>query len=129
MAEKIESFRGLNVYQLAFKLQQDLFSLSKRFPREELYSLTDQARRASRAIGANVAESWQKRRYPAHFVAKLTDADAELAETEHWLDTALACEYVSASQHQALLERCRRIGKMLGKMISPPQSFCGNHES
>ena len=126
MAEKINSFRDLNVYELAFELQQEIFALSKSFPREELYPLTDQARRASRAIGANIAESWQKRCYPAHFISKLTDADAELAETQHWLDTALACQYLSAGQHEVLLETCRRIGRMLGKMMAQPQSFCSN---
>jgi four helix bundle protein len=124
MGQKIESFRDLNVYKLAMELQQEIFALSKSFPQEELYSLTDQARRASRAIGANIAESWHKRRYPAHFVSKLTDADAEEAETQHWLDTARACQYVSVSRHGALLEKCRRIGKMLGKMMSRPESSC-----
>ena len=125
MAERIESFRDLNVYQLAMELQQEIFVLSKTFPREELYSLTDQARRASRAVGANIAEAWHKRRYPAHFISKLTDADAEQAETQHWLDTAHACEYVAAPRHKALLEKCTRIGKMLGRMMSRPESFCG----
>ncbi len=125
MAQRIESFRDLSVYKLAIKLQQEIFILSKTFPKEELYSLTDQARRASRAVGANIAESWHKRRYPAHFVSKLTDADAEQAETRHWLDTARACEYVSAPSHQTLLEKCLRIGRMLGKMMSRPEDFCG----
>jgi four helix bundle protein len=128
MAEKIGSFRDLDVYQLAFELQQDVFALSKRFPKDELYSLTDQARRASRAVGANIAESWHKRRYPAHFISKLTDADAEQAETQLWLETALACQYLSASQHEALLVKCRRIGRMLGKMMAQPQGFCGNRD-
>lgn len=75
MAERIESFRDLNVYQSAFELQQEIFIISKSFPKEELYSLTDQIRRSSRSIGANIAEAWQKRRYEAHFVSKLTDSD------------------------------------------------------
>jgi four helix bundle protein len=87
MAQKISSFRDLNVYQKAFKLQKDIFELTKEFPAEERYSLTDQIRRSSRSIGANIAEAWQKRLYPAHFVSKLTDADGEQAETQHWLDT------------------------------------------
>ena len=125
MADKIEIFRDLNVYKLAMEVQQEVFVLSKSFPKEELYSLTDQARRASRAIGGNIAEAWHKRRYPAHFVSKLTDADAEQAETQHWLDTARACDYVSALRHEALLEKCTRVGRMLGKMMTQPQSFCG----
>ncbi len=125
MAERIESFRDLNVYKLAMELQQEVFVLSKTFPREELYSLTDQIRRASRAVGANIAEAWHKRRYPAHVISKLTDADGEQAETQHWLDTACACEYVSSPCHKTLLEKCVRIGRMLGKMMSRPESFCG----
>ncbi len=125
MAERIESFRDLNVYKLAIELQQEIFLLSKTFPTEEVYSLTDQARRASRAVGANIAEAWHKRRYPAHFVSRLTDADAEQAETQHWLDTARACEYVPVSRHEALLEKCVRIGRMFGRMMSRPEDFCG----
>jgi len=75
MTERIESFRDLNVYQAAFELQQDIFEVTKGFPREELYSLVDQIRRSSRSIGGNIAEAWQKRRYEAHFVSKLTDSD------------------------------------------------------
>ena len=124
MSERIESFRNLNVYKLALELQQEIFELTKQFPKEELYSLTDQIRRSSRSIGANIAESWQKRRYPAHFVSKLTDADAEQAETQHWLDTSLACKCISSNEHGRLLEKCKKIGRMLGKMMSKPESFC-----
>ena len=112
MSERIESFRDLNVYKLAIELQQEIFILTRKFPKEELYSLTDQIRRASRSIGANIAESWQKRRYPAHFVSKLSDADGEQAETQHWMDTSLRCKYVSVEEHSLLLEKCRKIGKM-----------------
>jgi four helix bundle protein len=121
---RIESFRDLNVYQTAFELQQEIFAISKSFPKEELYSLTDQIRRSSRSIGANLAEAWQKRRYEAHFVSKLTDSDAELAETQHWLDTATACKYISPEKHHTLLEKSTKIGRMLGSMINKPESFC-----
>jgi len=124
MAERIENFRDLKVYQAAFELQQEIFKLSKSFPKEELYSLTDQIRRSSRSIGANIAEAWHKRRYQAHFVSKLTDSDAELAETQHWLDTAIACKYISPEKHHTLLEKCTKIGRMLGSMINKPESFC-----
>ena len=124
MAERIESFRDLKVYQTTFKLQQEIFEISKGFPKEELYSLTDQIRRSSRSIGANVAEAWQKRRYQAHFVSKLTDSDAEQAETQHWLDTAMACGYLSHEKHHTLLEKCMKVGRMLGSMITKPESFC-----
>jgi len=124
MTERIESFRDLKVYQTAFKLQQGIFEVSKGFPREEMYSLVDQVRRSSRSIGGNIAEAWQKRRYEAHFVSKLTDSDAEQAETQHWLDTALACGYISLEKHHTLMEKCMGIGRMLGSMITKPKSFC-----
>jgi len=124
MSERIESFRDLNVYKMAVELQQEIFVLTKRFPKEELYSLTDQIRRSSRSIGANIAESWQKRRYPAHFVSKLSDADGEQAETQHWLDSSLKCQYISSKEHGMLLEKCKKIGRMLGKMMAQPESFC-----
>jgi four helix bundle protein len=124
MAEKIESFRDLVVYQKSFELQQDIYVLSEKFPKEELFSLTDQIRRSSRSIGSNICEAWQKRRYIAHFVSKLTDADGEQAETQHWLDTALACEYIQTEIHSGLLSRCKEIGRMLGGMMAKPEKFC-----
>ena len=110
MSERIESFRDLNVYKAAFELQQEIFTITKSFPKEELFSLTDQMRRSSRSIGANIAESWQKRRYVDHFISKLSDADGEQAETQHWLDTSFACEYISTEEHKRLLDRCKGIG-------------------
>jgi four helix bundle protein len=95
MAEQILSFRELRVYKAATELQQAVFQMSKTWPHEEKFSLTDQVRRSSRAVGANIAESWAKRNYPSHFVSKLTDADGELQETAHWLSTALACKYIA----------------------------------
>lgn len=124
MSQIISTFRDLQVYQLGFQLQQQIFDLTKAFPAEERYSLTDQIRRASRSVGANLAEAWQKRDYVAHFVSKLTDADAEQAETQHWLDTALACKYVDQQTHQNLLENYLRVGRMLGAMIAAPEKFC-----
>jgi four helix bundle protein len=124
MSEKISSFKDLRVYKLAVEVQQEIFETSKRFPVEERYALTDQIRRASRSIGSNLAEAWQKRRYVAHFVSKLTDADGEQAETQHWLDTATACNYVSEKEQGALLEKCARIGQMLGTMMAKPEKFC-----
>src|SRR5947209_7374762 len=99
MAEQIRSFRELRVYKAATTLQQSIFQISKRWPLDEKFSLTDQMRRSSRAIGANIAESWAKRKYPAHFVSKLTDADGELQETSHWLWTAFACNYLTAVEY------------------------------
>lgn len=101
MAELIRSFRNLRVYQEMFALQQDIFAWSKPWPKDEKFALTDQVRRSSRAMGSNIAESWAKRRYPAHFVSKLTDADGEAQETSHWLATAMACGYLSAADQSA----------------------------
>lgn len=123
MAELIRSFRDLRVYQEMFALQQDIFIASKRWPREEQYALTDQIRRSSRSMGANVAESWAKRRYPAHFVSKLSDADGEVQETSHWLATAIACSYLANDQHVSFQSRLDAIGSKLGKMMSKPESF------
>jgi four helix bundle protein len=124
MSERISSFSDLRVYELAFELQQDIFGLSRLFPAEERYALTDQLRRASRSIGANIAEAWQKRRYIAHFVSKLTDADGEQAEAQHWISTAKACEYISEEKQAALLEKCARIGQMLGSMMAKLEKSC-----
>src|SRR5438093_5991988 len=124
MGEMISSFRDLRVYKMAFELQQELFVASKEFPHEEKFALTDQVRRSSRSIGANIAEAWQKRRYSAHFVSKLTDSDGEQAETQHWVTTAAACHYVSEENYQALMEKCLRIGEMLGSMMAHPEKFC-----
>jgi four helix bundle protein len=124
MAERIESFRDLIVYQKAFSLQQNIFEISKSFPKEELFSLTDQVRRSSRSIGSNIAEAWHKRRYVAHFVSKLTDSDGEQAESQHWIHTAYQCKYISTEKRDGIVEQCMEIGRMLGSMISNPEKFC-----
>jgi four helix bundle protein len=119
-----KSFRDLIVYQKAKALAKEIFQLSKRFPREEMYSLTDQIRRCSRSIGGQIAEAWAKRLYEKHFVSKLTDADGEQNETQHWLDTAADCEYISAVEQAALIAKCQEIGRLLGGMISKSDKFC-----
>ena len=124
VGERIKSFRDLKVYQVALELQQEVFRLTKRFPQEERYSLTDQIRRSSRSIGANISEAWAKRRYEAHFISKLSDADGEQSETQHWLDTSLACQCISKDEHRRLLRKCKEIGRMLGKMMSEPEKWC-----
>jgi four helix bundle protein len=123
MPEPILSFRDLRVYQKAFDLQQAVFQISKAWPLDEKYSLTDQVRRSARSIGANLAESWAKRKYPAHFISKLTDADGELQETSHWLSTAAACEYITAGELDKLQSHIAEIGEKLGKMMSMPEKF------
>ncbi len=94
-----------------------IFHVSKRFPAEERYALTSQIRRSSRSVSMNLREAWAKRRYPAHFVSKLTDCDGENSETDTSLDYAKDCGYLSAEEHQDLTVRCCEIGKMLGSMI------------
>ena len=123
MADQIRSFRELRVYAAATALQQTIFRTSKAWPAEEKFSLIDQVRRSSRAIGANIAESWAKRRYPAHFISKLTNADGELQETSHWLWTAFACDYISKSEYFRFEADLEDIGKKLGKMMSMPEKF------
>lgn len=124
MKNKVNSWRELETYKTAFELQQRIFKVSKSWPREESYSLTDQIRRSSRSVGANIAESWSKRRYPAHFKSKLTDADGELQETLHWLDTAKACGYLGEAQCADLESVAETTGKQLGSMINQHESFC-----
>lgn len=120
------SFRDLFAYQQARALAKDIFETSKRFPREETYSLTDQIRRSSRSVGAQIAEAWAKRRYERSFVSKLTDADGEQYETQHWLETAADCGYLNQDELQDLLSRCQRIGKLLGGMVEKSELFCGD---
>ena len=120
---RVQSYRELEVYKAAFDLSMRIFTVSKTWPSEERYALTDQVRRASRSVGANLAEAWAKRRYEAHFVSKLTDADAENNETEHWLCTAHAYGYVEKTELDALIDRNRRIGGMLGRTIANASSF------
>ncbi len=122
--EYAESFRGLKVYQFSRKLAKEIFEISKKFPKEEMYSLTDQVRRASRSIGGQIAEAWGKRRYEKHFICKLTDADGEQLETQHWIETALDCSYISAETSEVLLHQCVFIGNMINSMIKKSKSFC-----
>ena len=117
------SFKELAVYHKARKLAREIFKISSRFPREEAFSLTDQWRRAARSIGAQIAESWAKRRYEAHFVSKLTDCDGENSETDSSLDFALQCGYISPEQHDALAAKCAEIGRMLNGMITKAATF------
>ncbi len=117
----------LEVYQLAFALQQEVFGLTKAFPPEEKYSLTDQIRRSSRSVGANICEAWKKRRYPSHFVSKLSDADGEQEETCHWLRTAVACGYIDQDAGARLAERCHHISGILSKMMNNPNSWCAKY--
>lgn len=122
--EYVNNFRDLLVYKKSRALSSEIFALTKRFPKEEAYSLTDQIRRSSRSVGAQIAEAWAKRRYEKHFTSKLTDADGEQHETQHWLGIALDCGYISLEQTRELVEKCEEIGRMLGGMMSKADSFC-----
>jgi len=120
------SFKDLTVYQKAFDQAMRIFEVTKKFPRSEQFSLVDQIRRSSRSVCANLAESWRKRRYIAHFVSKLTDADAEASETTVWLDFSLKCGYIDDQVHRELSPQYGEIGKMLGSMIISPDKFCSD---
>jgi four helix bundle protein len=120
---QINSAKDLIVYQKAYELAMHIFAASKSFQPEEKYSLADQIRRSSRSVCSNIREAWAKRRYEAHFVSKLTDADDENGETDTWLDFAHHCEYLSRADHAVLTEKCHEVGAMLGSMIAEPLSF------
>jgi four helix bundle protein len=123
-----KSVTDLEVYQLVFALQQEIFDLSKRFPPDERYSLTDQIRRSSRSVGANLCEAWKKRRYPAHFVSKLSDSDGEQEETCHWLRTAVKCGYIELAVGEDIANRYHHVSAMLCKMMDSPDSWCAHYK-
>ncbi|MCA1606458.1 MAG: four helix bundle protein [Acidobacteria bacterium] len=119
----LRGHRDLKVFQLAYSLAIEIFHLSKRFPREELYSLTDQIRRSSRSVPANIAEGFRKRRYPNMFVSKLADSDGEATETQVWLDFSLDCGYMSKTDRDRLTAGYEEAGRMLSAMIADPHKF------
>ena len=106
-------FKKLIAYQKSFDLAMSIFEVSKSFPKEETYSLTDQIRRSSRSVPANIAESYRKRKYPKHFISKLTDADGENSETNTWLDFALACNYINKDEYIKFVSETTEIGKLI----------------
>ena len=116
-------FKDMTVYKRAFEMARMVFVLSKRFPSEEKFSLTDQVRRSSRSVSAQYAEGYRKKRYPAHFVSKMTDADGENAETQVWLDHAVACGYVTGQDIAPILQVSEEVGRMLGDMIENPEKY------
>lgn len=116
--DRIKTHRELNVFKLSFEAGMEVFELSKTFPREETYSLTDQIRRSSRSVSGNLAEAFRKRRYPKAFAAKLSDSEGEAAETQVWLEYALKCNYIEERQHSILNEKYDHIIAMIIKMIT-----------
>lgn len=116
-------FKDLLAYKIGFDLAMEIYELTKTFPIEEKYSLTDQIRRSSRSVCSNIAEAYRKRNYPKHFVSKLTDSDGENSETMVWLEFALACRYIGKDIHEKLIEKNDEIGKLLNYMIIHPEKF------
>lgn len=121
--KKLEGFRDLRVYQLSYKLALEIFELTKKYPKEELYSLTDQIRRSSRSVPANIAEGFRKRQYPKMFLSKIADADGEASETQVWLDFSRDFGYIEKSIRNKLIEQYGEVGKMLGRMLQQAEDF------
>lgn len=123
---KKQGHRGLKIFQLAYRLAMRIFLISKRFPAEERYSLTDQIRRSSRGVAANIAEGLRKRRYPNAFLIRWADADGEATETQVWLDFSHDCGYMSAEEHGELIAGYEELGRMLGATLDDPSKFLAN---
>src|SRR5215203_3333807 len=119
----MKGHRDLRVFQLSYSLAMEIFNLSKNFPKEEAYSLTDQIRRSSRSVAVNIAEGFRKRQYPKMFVNKLSDSDGECTETQAWLDFAHDCRYISTTEHERLVRKYEEVGRMLGGMMQSPDKF------
>ena len=117
------SFKTLDGYKKGFSLAMDIFELSKSFPKDETYSLTDQIRRSSRSVCANISEAYRKRQYIKNWVSKLTDSDGENSETQVWLDFAKACNYISDEDNKQLTERSKEVGRLINYMINNPGKF------
>lgn len=125
MTERIKSVRDLMVYRKAFDAAMSIFEITKSFPKEEKYSLTDQIRRSSRSVCTNIAEAWRKRSYKAVFVNKLSDSGQEAAETQTWLEFALACNYIDDQIYEKLHDEYEQIFAMLHSMAQKATAFCG----
>lgn len=125
----IRSFKELRVWQNAIDVAMIIFEMTKLFPHEERFSLTDQIRRSSRSVAANISESWRKRRYPGAFISKLNDAESEMAETQTWIEIALRCHYISEEEALELDKRCEEILSQLVMMASHPEKWTINSNS
>jgi len=117
------NFKQTKVYKLSFEQAIEIFSASKSFPKEETYSLIDQIRRSSRSVCTSLAEAYRKKIYPANFVSKITDCDAENSETGVWLDFSLACIYITLEQHNSFISRNEEIGRLLSHMRNNPDKY------
>lgn len=125
----VKGFRELEVYKLSRQLSKAVFDLTKKISKEETYSLTDQIRRSSRSVGAQIAEAWGKRNYEKHFVSKLTDALAEQLETQHWIEIAQDCAYITNEQADDLIQQYASIGRMLNSMMNKAEAFCSKTQT
>ncbi len=123
MGQRIQTHRDLQVYQKAFAMAMELFERSKKFPRDEVYSLTDQVRRSSRSVCANLAEAWRKRRYQAAFISKLSDCESEAAETQVWIEFAVKCGYLDASHAEGMYHTYDEILRTIVGMITHPETW------
>jgi len=121
--DKIRTHIDLKVYQLSFDAGMEIFEITKTFPKEERYSLTDQIRRSSRSVSGNLAEAFRKRRYPKAFIAKLSDSEGEAAETQVWLDYALSCEYIEKNNYLKLFDKYDHILAMIINMSNKPENW------
>ena len=117
------NFKDLNVYKEAFAFAMQIFELTKSFPPEEKYGLVSQMRRSSRAVCSCIGEGYRKRKYPKHFISKLSDADMENAETQVWLDFAFACSYITKDNYEFQLSHSSKIGRMLNYMMNNAEKF------
>jgi len=118
-----EGFKSLKVYQMAYELAMEIFEITKKFPKEENYSLTDQFRRSLRSVCSNIAEAYRKRRYPKNFTSKITDSDGEASETTVGIDFAKDCKYLDEKNHASLIVRYEEVGRILGSMADNPNKF------
>lgn len=119
----MSTYKDLLAFKKAFRLAMKIFEISKRFPKEETYSLTDQIRKCSRSVCANFAEAFRRRKYPAHFLSKISDADSENAETEVWIDFSFACKYISEMEHRDLTLDQQEIGRLLADILKKPGKY------
>ena len=125
--EAIKDHKDLGIYKIAFEAAMKIFELSKKFPVEERYSLTDQIRRSSRSVCANMAEAWRKRRYEAAFIAKLNDCEAEAAETQTWIEFAVKCNYMNVELRREIYANYNQVLSGLVNMINNPSPWLRNH--
>ena len=121
--ERIKTHRDLKVFMLSFKAGMEIFNITKSFPKEERYSLTDQIRRSSRSVSGNIAEAFRKRRYPKHFISKLSDSEGEAAETQVWLDYSLKCKYIDKETFIKLNDKYDHIIAMIINMSNKPENW------